>query len=315
MAVLLDTSAGEIVIDLYVKDCPVTTGTFLELCKNKFYNNCLFWNVQQNYIVQSGDPTGTGKGVKSPFEVTQKNGIEGEITKSLRHDKIGLVSMASNPKNANQTQFFFSLRSEDLDHLDDKHVIFGEVSEGIEVLEVLNNLYCDEDGRPFQDVRIKHTYILDNPFSEDDSGPPSPECHRPPGETVNERISYEDSLDNVDDVALQKSEEELEQSIKRKEAHSRAIVLEMTGDLPDADVKPPVEVLFVCKLNAVTTDADLEIIFSRFGTIRKCEIIKDFKTGDSLNYAFIEYEVEDACLEAYEKMNNVLIGMFLVITI
>jgi peptidyl-prolyl cis-trans isomerase-like 4 len=72
-------------------------------------------------------------------------------------------------------------------------------------------------------------------------------------------------------------------------------------------VKPPAEVLFVAKLNPVTTDADLELIFSRFGQIKECSIIRDFKTGDSLNYAFIEFETEDAVLEAYEKMNNVLI--------
>ena len=60
----------------------------------------------------------------------------------------------------------------------------------------------------------------------------------------------------------------------------RALVLEMTGDIPDAEIKPPEEVLFVCKLNAVTTDADLELIFSRFGKIKQCEIIRDFKTGE-----------------------------------
>ena len=103
------------------------------------------------------------------------------------------------------------------------------------------------------------------------------------------------------------NEEETELQIKRKEAKSRAIVLEMTGDLPDAEVKPPDEVLFVCKLNPVTTDEDLELIFSRFGTIKSCEVIRDHKTGDSLNFAFIEFETEAACVQAYEKMNNVLI--------
>ncbi|KAJ1438860.1 hypothetical protein B484DRAFT_323818, partial [Ochromonadaceae sp. CCMP2298] len=97
------------------------------------------------------------------------------------------------------------------------------------------------------------------------------------------------------------------QGIRRKEAASRAIVLEMTGDLPDAEVKPPDEVLFVCKLNPITTSEDLELIFSRFGAIKSCEVIRDFKTGDSLNFAFVEFETGQACTEAYEKMNNVLI--------
>jgi len=84
-------------------------------------------------------------------------------------------------------------------------------------------------------------------------------------------------------------------------------VLEILEDLPDADVEPPKNVLFVCKLNPVTQDHDLELIFSRFGPIKSCEIIRDWKTGDSLQYAFIEYETEENCVEAYTRMENVLI--------
>lgn len=64
----------------------------------------------------------------------------------------------------------------------------------------------------------------------------------------------------------------------------------MVGDLPFANVRPPENVLFVCKLNAVTRDEDLELIFSRFGTIMSCQVIRDKKTGDSLQYAFIEFD-------------------------
>lgn len=92
-----------------------------------------------------------------------------------------------------------------------------------------------------------------------------------------------------------------------KEAKTQAILLEMVGDLPDADIRPPENVLFVCKLNPVTTDEDLEIIFSRFGSIKSCEIIRDWKTGDSLCYAFIEFEKQEDCEKAYFKMDNVLI--------
>jgi hypothetical protein len=61
---------------------------------------------------------------------------------------------------------------------------------------------------------------------------------------------------------------------REKEAHNRAVVLEMIGDLPEADAKPPENMLFICKLNPVTTEEDLEIIFSRFGTITSCDIIR-----------------------------------------
>jgi peptidyl-prolyl cis-trans isomerase-like 4 len=84
-------------------------------------------------------------------------------------------------------------------------------------------------------------------------------------------------------------------------------VLTILDDLPDEDIEPPKTVLFVCKLNPVTQEHDLELIFSRFGPIKSCEVIRDWKTGDSLQYAFIEYETESACIDAYTKMDNVLI--------
>lgn len=314
MAVLLECSVGELVIDLLIEECPITTKNFLKLCKMKYYNGCLFYNVQQNYICQTGDPTGTGKGGKSIYGFlngNQADAFEDEISKQKKMNKVGLVCMAHDQtkENANQSQFFITLRGEDLDNLDGKYTIFGEIAEGLEVLQKLNELYCDGDGRPYQDVRIKHTYILDDPFPDplgmDNLVPPSsPERNIPCEEKVRKRIPYEEGVATEVDS---RTEAELEQSIRSKEAKSRAIVLEMTGDIPDADVKPPDEVLFVCKLNNITTDADLELIFSRFGTIKQCEIIRDFKTGDSLCYAFIEFETAESCIEAYEKMNNVLI--------
>jgi len=59
-------------------------------------------------------------------------------------------------------------------------------------------------------------------------------------------------------------------------------VLEIINDLPDADIEPPKNILFVCKLNPVTQEHDLELIFSRFGVIKSCEIVRDWKTGESL---------------------------------
>lgn len=101
--------------------------------------------------------------------------------------------------------------------------------------------------------------------------------------------------------------EDIEQYMKEREASTRAKLLEIIGDLPDAEMKPPENVLFVCKLNPVTTDEDLELIFSRFGKINSCEVIRDRKSGDSLCYAFIEFDREEDCENAYFKMDNVLI--------
>lgn len=81
----------------------------------------------------------------------------------------------------------------------------------------------------------------------------------------------------------------------------------MVGDLPFANVRPPENVLFVCKLNPVTRDEDLELIFSRFGPIMSCQVIRDKRTGDSLQYAFIEFDRREDAEQAYFKMQNVLV--------
>ena len=82
-----------------------------------------------------------------------------------------------------------------------------------------------------------------------------------------------------DDVDLSKLPDESKETVDAKQ---RAHVLEMLDDLPEADIEPPKNVLFVCKLNQVTQGDDLEVIFSKFGVVKSCEVIHDWKTGDSL---------------------------------
>lgn len=225
----------------------------------------------------------------------------------------------------NSSQFFLTLR-DGLDFLDDNYTMFGEVVEGEEALDKMNALFVDERHRPLQDVRcgalhaslcparadtgacrrIRATHVLYDPFPEPERMPDAPDTDasgkRPAEETVLARPSIDEPVGDEG-----RTEEELAEEGKAKEARNRAVVLEMVGDLPDADVKPPENVLFVCKLNPVTQDEDLELIFSRFGEIRSCEVIRDQQTGDSLQYAFIEFESQPQCEEAYLKMNNVLI--------
>jgi peptidyl-prolyl cis-trans isomerase-like 4 len=117
------------------------------------------------------------------------------------------------------------------------------------------------------------------------------------------RIGVAEDVDDTDGMTA----EEIDELIRDREAKERALVLEMVGDIPDADVKPPENVLFVCKLNPVTREEDLEVIFSRFGAIVSCEVIRDQKSGESLQYAFVEFERESDCEKAYFKMDNVLI--------
>lgn len=306
MSVIIETTLGDITIDLYTAERPRTCLNFLKLCKIKYYNFCLIHSIQRNFLIQMGDPLGTGRGGESIFcklYGDQAKYFDAEVIPKIKHHKLGTVSMVNNGQNMHGSQFFITA-GEDLDYLDGVHTVFGEVTEGFEILMKINDAICDEHHRPYKDIRITHTVILDDPF-DDPKGLEVPD--RSPELTEEqlrtERIGVDEDIDDTAGKTL----EEVEEEIKDKEAKARATILEMVGDLPEADVKPPETVLFVCKLNPVTTDEDLEIIFSRFGPIVSCEVVRDKKTGESLQYAFIEFEKEEDCENAYFKMDNVLI--------
>ncbi|KAK3824472.1 MAG: cyclophilin-like domain-containing protein [Linnemannia elongata] len=330
MSVLIETSVGDVVIDLYTKEAPTTCLNFLKLCKVKYYNFCCFHNVQRDFMIQTGDPTATGKGGESVFSLLdsktlQKKYLPAEIHPKLKHKERGTVSMAiagastgaqqdvNNVLGASGaggdagaggvigSQFFITM-GENLDYLDGKYTVFGKVAEGMEVLEKINAAYTDSEFRPFKDIRIKHTIVLDDPF-------PDPEGLVVPDESPLPTQAMLDTVRIGDDEEIESllPPEEEERIRRQKEAQARALTLEMVGDLPFAEIKPPENVLFVAQLNPATRSEDLELIFSRFGLILSCEVIRDKKTGDSLCYAFIEFEKEEECSEAYFKMNNVLI--------
>ncbi|WOL12262.1 peptidyl-prolyl cis-trans isomerase CYP59 [Canna indica] len=310
MSVLIVTSVGDIVVDLHTDRCPLTTKNFLKLCKMKYYNGCLFHKVEKDFLAQTGDRTGTGTGGDSAYKFLygeQARFFEDEIHPDLKHTRIGTVAMASAGENLNASQFYFTLR-DDIDYLDGKHTVFGvvEEKEGLDTLAKINEAYVDNNSRPFKDIRIKHTYVLDDPFDD----PPQladfvPE--KSPEGKPNDEIAEERLEDNWVPMEETIGPEELEEKLRSKEAHTNAAILESIGDIPDAEIKPPENVLFVCKLNPVTQDEDLYTIFSRFGTVTSADIIRDYKTGDSLCYAFIEFEAKEACERAYFKMDNTLI--------
>lgn len=213
------------------------------------------------------------------------------------------------------SQFIITL-GDNLDFLDGKAAIFGKVVEGFDALEKINDAFCDDKGRPLVDVRIKHTVVLDDPYDDPPGLVEPPESPVPTkAQLATVRIGEDDNLDEENVEAVEKQRRE-------REARAQALTLEMVGDLPFAEVKPPENVLFVCKLNPVTNrkftvpvklawltlaDEDLELIFSRFGKILSCEVIRDKRTGDSLQYSFIEYEEQASCEQAYFKMQGVLI--------
>lgn len=119
-SVTLHTDVGDIKIELFCEDCPKACENFLALCASDYYNGSLFHRNIKGFIVQTGDPTGTGKGGNSIWN----RKFEDEFKDSLRHTDRGMVSMANSGPNTNQSQFFFSYAAQP--HLDLKYTLFGE---------------------------------------------------------------------------------------------------------------------------------------------------------------------------------------------
>jgi peptidyl-prolyl cis-trans isomerase-like 4 len=155
MSVLLETSLGDITIDLYVDQCPNTIFNFIKLCKIKYYNQCLFYRVQKNFLVQTGDPSGTGSGGNSIYGILggeKFRFFRDEICQGLKHKMKGTVSMANAGENLNSSQFYITT-AENLDYLNGKHTVFGQVVEGFDILMKINDAYCDSNERPYQNIR------------------------------------------------------------------------------------------------------------------------------------------------------------------
>ena len=312
---------GDLVVDLDVENCPNTCKNFLKLCKTYKYNYLTFFSVQKNFLAQSGDPTNTGKGGQSIWSQLDPSSeayssvpyFFPERHPSRKHASRGTLSMACRRLRAEDedslvagSQFFVTL-SDDIEYLDDKHAPFGRIVEGDEkdgTLDKMNAAFVDKDMRPLQDIRIQQVVVLDDPF-DDPQGLQLPS--RTPSPTPEQMAAI--GLDAT--ASLNEDEnrpaEEVEEERRRKDREAAALTLEMIGDLPFAEIRPPENILFVCKLNPVTRSEDLELIFSRFGQILSCEVIKDKKTGDSLQYAFIEFDQRKSAEQAYFKMQNVLV--------
>lgn len=150
--VKLETNYGDIVINLY-SDMPITSGNFENLVKRGTYDGVIFHRVIDEFMIQGGDPTGTGYGDKTipniPDEFSHKNG-----NKNNR----GTISMANAGPNTGSSQFFINLV--DNNFLDSKHPVFGKVVEGMEVVDKIAKVRTDSNDRPLEEVVIIKASIL-----------------------------------------------------------------------------------------------------------------------------------------------------------
>ncbi len=143
--VLLETSMGNIVIELY-GDMPVTTGNFEKLVNQGFYDGVIFHRVIDGFMIQGGDPAGTGAG--GPGYT-----IKDEFTHSGGNkNNRGTISMANAGSNTGGSQFFINLVNNNF--LDTKHPTFGEVVEGMDVVDKIGKIQTDSNDRPLEVVKI-----------------------------------------------------------------------------------------------------------------------------------------------------------------
>jgi peptidylprolyl isomerase len=147
--VLLETSMGNITLELY-SDMPITTGNFQSLVEKGFYDGVIFHRVIDGFMIQGGDPEGTGMGGPG-YEIPD------EFTDHNRNDR-GTIAMANSGPNTGGSQFFINLV--DNNFLDDKHPAFGKVIEGMDVVDAIGKVETDSSDRPVQEVKIIRASII-----------------------------------------------------------------------------------------------------------------------------------------------------------
>ena len=157
--VQFDTSVGTFVVELYYRHAPRTCYNMAALAESGYYDGTIFHRIIRDFMVQGGDPTGTGRGGESIYG----GKFADEITRNLKHTGAGIVSMA----NTNGSQFFVTLKSTPF--LDGKHTIFGRIYSGMGVVERMGMTPTDED-RPRSPITIHQA----RPFR----GPPPPKSQQ-----------------------------------------------------------------------------------------------------------------------------------------
>lgn len=154
--VTLNTSVGPITVELYYKHAPKTCHNFIELAKSGYYDNVPFHRVIADFMIQGGDPTGTGRGGQSIFGAK----FADEITRELKHTGAGILSSANSGPNTNGSQFFITLAP--TPWLDGKHTIFGRVSGHMGNVAKLGSVKTDKNDRPMGgDIKILSCDVKD----------------------------------------------------------------------------------------------------------------------------------------------------------
>jgi peptidylprolyl isomerase len=147
--ILLKTSMGDIILQLY-EDMPITAGNFQKLVEKGFYDGTIFHRIISDFMIQGGDPTGTGRGGPG-------YAIKDEFTRKNRNDR-GTISMANAGPNTGGSQSFINLVNNNF--LDSKHPVFGKVVEGLDVVDALGKVKTGANDKPVKEVKIESAKVM-----------------------------------------------------------------------------------------------------------------------------------------------------------
>ena len=161
--VRLVTNLGDLNLELHCDIVPKTCENFLQLCKKGYYDGTIFHRSIRNFMIQGGDPTGTGRGGQSFWGAPFKD----EFKFNLSHSERGVLSMANSGKDSNKSQFFITYRS--CKHLDRKHTVFGKLVGGMSTLTRMEGVETDrKTDSPKQSIEIEKAVVFVDPYEEAD---------------------------------------------------------------------------------------------------------------------------------------------------
>ena len=146
----VETNKGTFRIELFEDKAPITTKNFIDLATKGFYDGVIFHRVIDGFMIQGGDPTGTGRGGPGYR-------IPDEFHPDLKHDGAGILSMANAGPNTGGSQFFITLGP--TPHLNNRHAVFGKVIEGLDVVKTIGKVATNAADRPVEDVVMKKVTI------------------------------------------------------------------------------------------------------------------------------------------------------------
>ena len=147
------TNHGDITLELFASKAPVTVNNFVFLARDGFYNNVIFHRVIPDFMIQGGDPDGTGTG--GPGYKFQD-----EFDSSVGFDTTGMLAMANSGPGTNGSQFFITVAP--TPHLNGKHTIFGKVTDGYEIVDAISKVAQGSGNRPTETVTIESVEIQES---------------------------------------------------------------------------------------------------------------------------------------------------------